>query len=224
MTTGRRQSARELVNDVLTHWFGSTEVGRYDTLEPQFKLWYEGGEEIDRDIRSRFGADVEGAIEGKWDLLEDTSEYPVTGPLALVIMLDQYTRNIFRGSAKAFDGDDKCIQVAEKIVKSGRWTQAKEQLSAPQLMSFLLPFMHQESLQHLDICMEKVSELVEDSKAAGKKAEKVTKSMEMSLDFAKKHRDILHEFGRYPHRNEVLGRESTPEELEFLEDGPRFGQ
>lgn len=224
MTTARRQSADELVRDVLTHWFGSTEVGRYDSLDGQAKVWYEGGKEVDADIRNRFGADVESALQGEWDNLIGNSEYPMTGPLAMVIMLDQYTRNIFRGSAKAFAGDEKCIEVALAIVKGSCWPRAKEQLSAPQLMSFLLPFMHQESMLHLDTCVDKICELMNDSKAAGEKADKVTKLLESNLGYAQKHRDIVQKFGRYPHRNDVLGRASTLEELKFLDGGPRFGQ
>lgn len=224
MATTRRRSEQELIKDVLTHWFGSTTVHRFDTLESQYPKWYKGSKEIDDDIRARFGEDVEIALEGGWDQLINTGEHPVTGPLALVILLDQYTRNIFRGSAKAYAGDDKCIQVASGMLAPNRWPQAKEQLSAPQLVSFLLPLMHQESLHHLDTCVEKISELIEESKAAGEEAAKVTNVLENNLGYAHRHRDIVMKFGRYPYRNDVLGRTCTPEELEFLENGPRFGQ
>lgn len=212
------------MTDVLTHWFGSTKVDRFDTLETQHSLWYGGSKETDDDIRNRFGEDVDLALEGDWDQLINSEQYPVTGDLALIIMLDQYSRNIFRGSARAFAGDEKGMQVATGVLASDRWQLAKDTLSVPQLMFFLLPLMHQESLDHLDMCVDKITELIEDSKAAGEEAGNVAKLAEQSLAFAQKHHDIIKKFGRYPYRNQALGRMCTPEELDFVENGPSFGQ
>lgn len=224
MAATSRRSSHEMIEGVLTHWFGSTIVDKFDPLESQYDVWYKGSQEIDDDIRAKFGEDVEIALQGGWDQLLGTAEHPVTGPLALAIMLDQYTRNIFRGSEKAYAGDEKALQISSRMLVPDKWELAKDQLSAPQLMSFLLPLMHQESLDHLDTCMEKISELREESEAAGDRAAKVTAALVKNLEYAQRHRDIVSKFGRYPYRNDVLGRASTPEEVEFLETGPRFGQ
>lgn len=218
------RNEQQLVTDVLTHWYGSSTVERFDSLEKQYTLWYEGAKEIDDDIRNRFGDDVEQALNGDWDQLIGGSQHPITGELALVVMLDQYTRNIFRGTARAYAGDEKAVRTAESIVTTDRWEEAKKALAITQCSTFLMPFMHQESLRHLDICVEKVSDLFKYAESAGDEAKDVAEVMQRTLEFANVHRDIIAQFGRYPYRNEVLKRASTPEELKFLEKGPRFGQ
>lgn len=218
------RNEQQIVRDVFTHWYGSETIGRFDTLEHQYSLWYGGTKEIDDDIRERFGKDVEHALNGGWDQLIGGSEHPISGELALVILLDQYTRNIFRGTARAFAGDKKAAQVAASIVSTDRWEEAKETLAVTQCSSFLLPFMHQESLHHLDVCVEKASDLIKHAERAGEDNKDIADAMQKMLEFSNKHRDIIVQFGRYPHRNEVLGRESSPEELEFLKEGMRFGQ
>lgn len=214
----------ELVNDVLTHWFGSTEVGRYDPMKNQYGLWYGSTEEIDNDIRDKFGNDVERALNGELDHLILSDPTTFKPDLALTILLDQYARNIFRKNAKAFKGDSKTRVIAHQIVSDERWSTVREKLSPVQCFSFLLPLMHQEHLEDLDLCINKTKDIVEDCKKAGPEASECLKAAEETVDFGIRHRDIVAQFGRYPHRNESLGRKSTPEEEKFLVEGPRFGQ
>lgn len=219
-----RRTEQQLVGDVLQHWYGPAKLNRLDFPSSQTSLWYQGTEEIDNDIRHRYGEDVQLAIDGGWDQLIGGKQHPFTGELALVIMLDQYTRNIFRGTANAFAGDDKALQVAASIVSTDRWAGAKENLAIVQCTSFLLPFMHQEKVEHLDTCVEKVADLIAEVESEGEQAEQILKSLRQMMDYTHRHRDIIVEYGRYPYRNQSLGRTSTPEELNFLENGPRFGQ
>lgn len=219
-----RRTEQQIVDDVLEHWYGAKQLDRLCYPSSQTSLWYKGTKEIDDDIRDRFGDDVELALDGRWDQLIGGTEHPLKGELALVIMLDQYTRNIFRGSAKAFAGDEKAFQAAAAIVSTDRWADAKQNLAIVQCTSLLLPFMHQEHVEHLDTCSEKVEDLIAEVEPEGEQGEEVLDSLRKMVDYTKRHRDIIVEYGRYPYRNQSLGRTSTPEELTFLETGPRFGQ
>lgn len=214
----------QVVHDVITHWFGSIDIPRYGTLKAQYPLWYSGTKEIDDDIRNQFGKEVEMALNGELDHLIGSTEYPIKADLAMVVLLDQYSRNIYRGTAKAFAGDEKSRDIVMKLLQPDRWSQAKEMLPPAVRMTFALPLMHQESLGDLDRCIEFTKEHIQECLEGGAEGAECAEQMEGSLSFAESHREIVAKFGRYPYRNEVLGRQSTPEELEFLENGPRFGQ
>lgn len=224
MSAAPRRTDGELINDVLTHWFGSTSVSRYDPLADKRKVWFSSNKEFDDEIREKFGEDVELAIDGKWDHLIGDDRHDMKGELALVIMLDQYTRNLYRRSAKAFAGDQKSLEVVKRVLAPDQWARARETLPLVKQVSFLMPLMHQETLPELDTCVEKLTELISDCEEEGEKAEQCAKFLRVTRDYARTHRDIIAKFQRYPHRNAALGRQSTPEELEYLRDGPSFGQ
>lgn len=221
---GTRRTESELVNDVIKHWFGSTSAARYDPLKAQCQMWYSSKKEVDDDIRQRFGDDVERALAGGWDHLIGNSDHPITGELALVVLLDQYTRNIYRGSGQAFAGDQKSLQVADTVLAPGKWKEAQEMLPVMERIAFLMPLMHQESVEQLDRCKRFFKELIAECEAVGDDAAECANFLRGSLKFADGHRDILVRFGRYPYRNDCLGRQSTSDELVFLEKGPRYGQ
>lgn len=224
ITMTSKRTDEQLVNDVLTHWYGSTQVSKYDDLQQQFPLWYSGTQQVDQDIRDRFGNDVELALNGHWDHLLDNPKYPLVSHLTLVIMLDQYTRNIYRSTSNAFSGDEKALEITSRIVLKPKWNQAKQELAWVQMGTLLMPLMHQEDIHQLNILVEKVEELLSDVKQQGEEAKPMVVAFEKLLNYSHKHRDIIAKYGRYPYRNQVLGRTSTPEELDFLEHGPRFGQ
>ena len=157
--------------------------------------WFEADEDFDRTIRSRFLAIHEAAARGELAAFEERAE----GALALLILLDQFSRNMFRNSARAFATDHLARAVADRALARG-FDQETEATMRP---FFYLPFMHSELLADQDRCLQ-LYEAFGDPE---------------QLKFAVTHRDIIAKFGRFPHRNRVLGRETTPAEREFLEGG-----
>ncbi|MGA3310143.1 MAG: DUF924 family protein [Xanthobacteraceae bacterium] len=157
--------------------------------------WFEKDEDFDLTIRSRFLAIHEAAARGELSAFEESAE----GALALIILFDQFPRNMFRGSARAFATDPLARAVANRALARG-FDQATDATMRP---FFYLPFMHSELIADQDRCVE----LYEAFGDAG-----LSKR-------AARHRDIIAKFGRFPHRNRVLGRDATPAELAFLDGG-----
>jgi len=169
-------------DDVLRFWFE----------EAQPADWFRKSAEFDARIRGRFLSTYHAAARAELFAWRDTPR----GRLAEVVVLDQFSRNVFRDSPLAFAGDPLALALAQEAVR-----QRADQALVPRERAFLyLPYMHSESL----LVHDEAARLFDQP------------GLENNLDFERKHRAILDRFGRYPHRNAVLGRESTPEELEFL--------
>lgn len=214
----------QLIHEVLQFWFGTTEFSPFDAMKSQFELWYGASEETDKYIQNKFGTHVQRALNDEHDDFIGHPEFPIKSELALVVMLDQFTRNIYRGTSRAFAGDAKSRDIVYGLMEPERWKLAKKTLPVAVRMSFMLPLMHQESLEDHDVCIKYIKDMIEESKELGEEAKDCTSSLEDGLEFAQNHRAIIEKFGRYPYRNKVLNRQSTGEEEEFLKDGPRFGQ
>ncbi len=174
------------------------------------KRWFGGGAALDEEIRMRFGARVVQAVGGG---LQDWEQQPLHR-LALVILLDQFTRNVFRASAQAFAGDAR----AQQLVLDTLAHQADQQLPWVARVFTYMPLMHAEDLALQDECVARFSRLVEQA------PDRLKQRLQGHLDYARQHRAIIARFGRFPYRNAALGRVNTPEEQEFLRKGPRFGQ
>jgi uncharacterized protein (DUF924 family) len=157
--------------------------------------WFVKDEEFDRTIRSRFLALHEAAARGELASFEDSAE----GALALLLLFDQFPRNMFRGRALAFASDPLARNVANRAIARG-FDRATDETMRPFLY---MPFMHSEALADQDRCVA----LHEAFGDAGRSK------------YATLHRDIIAKFGRFPHRNQVLGRDTTPAEREFLDAG-----
>jgi len=156
--------------------------------------WFKKDVAFDDQFRTRFAAEHEAAASGALDDWANSAE----GALALLILLDQYPRNSFRGTARMFATDSKALSIATQAIARG-FDQAVD----PALRSFMyLPFMHSERLADQDRALELYAPLVSESQR-----------------FAVQHRDIIARFGRFPHRNALLGRATTAEEQAFLHDG-----
>ncbi|MDH3739794.1 MAG: DUF924 domain-containing protein [Alphaproteobacteria bacterium] len=182
-------------DDVLRFWFEENGRAQWFGKEPAF----------DDQIRRRFSETVHQARDGK---LERWVEAPQTC-LALVILIDQFSRNLYRESPLAWSADDHGLAVAKLAVEKG----FDRELNSHEKAFLYLPFMHSETLADQERCVALVAPLVDGGDEFNK----------ANYESAIKHRDIIARFGRFPHRNEVLGRESTPEELEFLQqDGSSF--
>ncbi len=189
-----------LASQVLDFWFGaesSPERGRAR------EVWFRKDRAFDESIRARFGAAVEAALAGAYGEWDATPE----GTLARVLLLDQFTRNLYRDTPRAFAGDAGALAAAETAVARG-FDRALDPFGR---WFLYLPFEHAEDagMQHRSLAL--YGELAQATGDA------------TPLDWARKHADVILRFGRYPHRNAILGRASTPEEVEFLaQPGSRF--
>jgi uncharacterized protein (DUF924 family) len=161
--------------------------------------WFRKNEAFDRAFRERYLAAHEAAARGELDGWRATAD----GALALCILLDQFPRNAFRGTPRMFATDAKAREVARAAVRDGFDLQTDE----PLRQFFYLPFTHSERLKDQELCVELTSRIADAS------------LREESLRYARMHRDIIARFGRFPHRNAVLGRATTPGEQAFLENG-----
>lgn len=179
-----------LTRQILDFWFGAPGSDAYGTPR---EAWFKPDEAFDAGIRQRFETALGEAAVGAHDGLLDTPE----GALALTILLDQFPRNIYRGTPRAFTFDPQALAAARRALEAGH-----DQAVAPFQRTFLyLPFEHSESLADQERSVALFTALGDEN----------------ALDYAIRHRDIIVRFGRFPHRNAILERESTPEETTFLD-------
>jgi uncharacterized protein (DUF924 family) len=190
------------VEEVLEFWFGALDSrGRAD--REHAARWYKRDAGFDAAIAQRFGALHAAAAQGERDAWLRSTR----GRLALVIVLDQFSRNLHRGDPRSFACDPRALSAAREGVALG----VDRSLALDERGFLYMPFMHSEELADQDRCVESFARL-----AAEQTDEELRKYVDNSLDYAERHRAIVRRFGRFPHRNAVLGRSSTPEELEFL--------
>lgn len=193
---------------VLKYWFGSNPDDSAVAAEKS-KLWWKKNPQIDEEIRQRFQSHVDAAGRGELSHLASTAR----GRLALILLTDQFPRNIYRGTAQAFAYDPIALSNCLEALADGSDLRLR-----PIERAFIyLPLEHSESLEHQDRSVALFTDLANNATEAGKP------TFLNYLDFAIRHREIIARFGRFPHRNEFLGRDSTPEEIEFLtQPGSKF--
>ena len=160
--------------------------------------WYKAEDALDQEIRDRFGATWEGALEGRYSLW---LTYP-SGALAYIILTDQFPRNMFRGQAKAFSSDRIALAAAKAAVDR-RWDL---KIDEPARQFFYLPMTHSEILCDQDRGVRLISERLQQTGAG-------------NLLHARAHREVIRQFGRFPTRNAALGRDDKPSETAFFETG-----
>lgn len=165
--------------------------------------WFRRDDAFDAAIRTRFAADVEAALAGRLHPADDLEEL-----LAHILLLDQFTRNIFRNTPRAFAGDAQALALANDLVNSVRDIS----LPAYQRWFAYMPFEHSESLADQERAVRLFTVLRNDSDGTGRP----DAAFASALDYAIRHRDVITRFGRFPHRNVILGRTSTTAEIEFL--------
>lgn len=174
--------------DIRGFWFS-------EAVQP---YWFARSDDVDAQIKNDFSDTYEAAHRGDLDhWMQNAAD-----ALSLVIALDQFPRNLFRGSGRSFESNDIALAHARAALGQGY----DQELSETERQFFYLPFMHSEALADQDRSVKLYEAL----------------GNENALDFAHQHRDIIARFGRFPHRNEVLGRENTPEEAEFLKTHSGF--
>ncbi len=182
--------------EVLDFWFGREDEPGYGEFR---EAWFRKDPEFDREVQERFGTLYERAASGELDGWRDDAR----ACLALVICLDQFPRNMFRGDGRTHATDAKALETAGHAVERA----LDRELPPFQRMFLYMPFMHSENLEDQRRSVELFERLAE--KLAGPDV----------TSYAAGHMEIVERFGRFPHRNAILGRETTPEEAEFLK-GP----
>ena len=194
---------------ILDYWFsGLNDQTTIDLDSPTAKRWFSGDEETDREIRERFEEDYRVAARGEYRDWENAPR----DRLALVILLDQFSRNMYRGLPAAFATDPMALDLCLRSLGDG----FDQPLALIERAFLYMPLMHAESMEMQEKCKLQFSGLVESAQT---KSPTNIGYFEYSHDFAVKHAVIIERFGRFPHRNAILGRPSTPEEMEFLK-GP----
>jgi uncharacterized protein (DUF924 family) len=180
---------------VLDFWFGTPGTPEHGKTHPS---WFRKDAAFDAEIRGRFGAAIEQALRGE---LESWVGEPFAA-LAHILILDQFTRNAFRGTARAYAGDTRALAAASRLVG----TRHDDALPSVMRAFVYLPFEHAEGLGMQDESVRLFTRLAADDP-----------DQKSSLDYAHRHRAVIERFGRFPHRNAILGRQSTAEEIAFLQ-------
>jgi uncharacterized protein (DUF924 family) len=195
---------------ILRFWFG--EPG--DDLAALGKRWFKKDPAFDDEIRSAFLDDIERAARGELDPWVESAP----GTLALVVLLDQFPRNVFRDSPRSLTADERALTASLEAQVRG----LDRELSFVERCVLLIPMMHAEDREVQRRGLEAFGRLAADA-AAGGAPEGVQKMVGTALNYAEAHARIVERFGRFPHRNVLLGRASTAEEIDFLkEPGSRF--
>ena len=193
---------------ILDYWFGAPGTAS-DIAERQSKLWFGKLPEKDRDVSERFTPTFNAAITG---LLDDWATSP-RGRLALVIVLDQFPHHIHRDTPDAFAQDAKALALSLAALAAGE----DQSLALIERVFLYLPLEHAESIAMQDLSVAQYQQLVD---VAGESERALFANF---LDYAHKHREVVLRFGRFPHRNDILGRTSSAEEIAFLKQpGSRF--
>ena len=187
---------------ILEFWFGD-ESDDARVAASQAGLWWGKDPAVDREIRDRFAGSVERAAAGELDHWGDEAR----GKLALILLCDQFPRNIHRDTPRAFATDERALGYATALIDSGK----DRELRAIERVFVLLPLEHSENIEHQDRCVEAMRRL------ASSVPDAQSEPFDTFVDFAERHRDVIARFGRFPHRNRILGRESTDAERTFLQ-------
>ncbi|MFB2976501.1 DUF924 family protein [Microseira sp. BLCC-F43] len=194
----------ERSEDVLQFWFPSQPKGEIAAMVRQWEWWFRSG--ADADITKHFSSLHQQAARGELDAWSNEPR----SRLALIVVLDQFSRTLHRGTAQAFAQDSKACTLALEGIEMGHYAA----LETPwEKTFFFLPLGHSEDLRKLELAVKLAEELVQEA------SQEYRELLEFSAAQARRHRDVIAHFGRHPHRNEALGRQSTSSELEYLASG-----
>jgi len=198
------------VDAILSFWFKEQELSA-PQIDQRMEIWFSEDPVFDLEIQKEFADDVAKASKGELDHWGKDSR----GRLALIILIDQFRRNIHRGTAEAFSKD----QLALKLCVQGAMEKKDKGLTPIQKVFFYMPLQHIESRKVQAKSVELFRRLAETVSPT------LRETFMTVTQFAELHKDIIDQFGRFPHRNQLLNRENTPEEDEYLAgDSPTFGQ
>lgn len=186
-------------SNILIFWFGEPSSPNYESHK---SFWFQSTPELDAQVRELFEDAYKQALNGELDSLSESAE----GSLSLILLLDQFPRNMYRGTPGAFLSDPQAL----KIVKEGIFKKFDKVLNKVQKLFFYMPFQHSESLEDQEASLQLYKTLGQPE----------------AFQYAFEHYEIIKRFGRFPHRNKILGRINTVEELEYLQlpSASSFGQ
>jgi len=216
-------SRAEISSAILDYWFSSLDDTslldrQVEPFRTCFSRWYGKQRAIDDEMRARFEpALLAAARDGRlWDREVAAWQSAPDGLLALVLLLDQFPRNMYRDTARMYEYDALALGVTAVTLRA----YENKELSLVQRMFLYVPLMHAENLTLQQAMVAKFEDL---AALAATRSPENAGFFTFALDYARKHRDVIETFGRFPHRNVILGRHSTPAELEFLtRDGSSF--
>jgi uncharacterized protein (DUF924 family) len=205
MNNARTLSVTDQIEINAIHAFWFEQPAREPAhLIAKFGRWYQGGAEVDREIHARFFSSVERALAGELTAWESD----VRGQLALILLLDQFTRNLFRDTPRAYAGDARACQLALALLASPAYLS----LPLEQRLFCIMPLIHTESIELLERAVGLAQDFVLEAPA------ELRAPWRVGAERSAHYRDIIRRFGRFPHRNAILGRASTPDERAFLAD------
>ena len=192
------------IEKILEFWFGTFPNAWTGDASRQ-DMWFKNGAAYDSQIFATFGTDYIRAVDGEFDSWTQSPR----GRLALIILLDQFSRHIHRGSAEAFAQDKKSQQLCIDGIGAGDDIN----LHPVERSFFYLPLEHAEDIERQNLSVEAYRQLIQDV------PEQYREPFEASLEWAEKHRYVIEQFGRFPELNDILGRESSADEIAFIEAG-----
>lgn len=204
LPTETKESIMSDPEEILSYWFPPGHDADGETLHRRSMWWFRGGPEVGEEITRRFAPVLERAHRGELDFWADTPR----GRLALIIVLDQFSRSVYRDTPMAYAGDSKALRLALEGIEAGML----HSLTDAERLFFTIPLGHSEDAAMHDL----VVRLREEEVASA--PPHLREWHEVVLYQATGHRDVIARFGRHPHRNEILGRPSTPEEIEYLRE------
>lgn len=201
---------QQRIDAVLSFWFKEQALSA-PQIDQRMDTWFGADAAFDHEVQTEFSVDIDNASAGQ---LNHWATDP-RGRLALILLIDQFRRNVYRNTAQAFEMD----KIALRLCVEGAMAKTDASLAPIERVFFYMPLQHSESAK----VQAKACELF------NKLAEAVSPTFQETFStvaqFAELHRDIIDQFGRFPHRNKILGRKNTPKEDEYLAtDGPDFGQ
>jgi len=207
VTTGGKIADRldPLAAEILDIWFGSTD----DEIESRGPTWWKKDPSFDQQLADRFGGQLHRAAAGSFSQWESSPH----GSLALVVMLDQFPRNTFRGDARSFAFDAAARGVCHRALGAGY----DRMLKLPERVFMYMPLMHSEHVSD-----QRDSLVYFEAASIAARGTRWEPMLTANFDFAQRHSKVIHRFGRYPHRNDVLGRHSTPEEAAHVAEHGGF--
>jgi len=198
------------IDEIHHFWFDDC-LDNVEKIKRRFALWFSVCGEFDREVTAKFGADVACAAAGEYNSWAGTPR----GALALILLLDQFPRNIYRGTGRAFAHDEKALAHCLAVSDGG----GDKALGFIERVFLLMPLQHAEDAKIQRLSVERFARLREDAAPAFQEI------ADGNHEYALLHKKIIDQFGRFPHRNKILGRQSTAEEEEYLrESGESFGQ
>jgi len=199
------------IETILSFWFKEQQLTA-PQIDRRMEIWFGDDPVFDHEIEKEFADDVSAACEGNLDHWATNPH----GRLALIILIDQFRRNIFRNSAEAFSKD----KLALKLCVEGAMEKKDKGLTPIQRVFFYMPLQHSESRKVQAKSLELYNRLAEVVSPTHRE------TFLTVAQFAELHKDIVDQFGRFPHRNKLLNRENTEQEAEYLadDDSPDFGQ